>query len=77
MYNNSFATQPEPSPTDRVCEKGRVARFLSFLSCCQNCEAIEMVHFSGSRVQSGEIEFSPNPFPSTSFKDDTILAKRD
>ena len=29
-----------------------------------------MVHFSGSRVQSGEIEFSPNPFRSTSFKDD-------
>ena len=34
-----------------------------------------MVHFSGSRVQSGEIEFSPNPLPLTSFKDDTISAK--
>ena len=28
------------------------------------------MHFSGCRVHSPEIEFSPNPFRSTSFKDD-------
>ena len=28
------------------------------------------MHFSGFRVHSPEIEFSPNPFRSTSFKDD-------